>query len=44
MGIDLGYTNWATLSYSNKKVGSNRVISAKGYLAKIDEFDAKIDS
>ena len=43
MGIDLGYTNWATLSYSDKKVGSNRVISAKGYLAKINEFDAKID-
>ncbi len=43
-GIDLGYVNWATLSYSDKKSGSNRVISAKGYLATIEEFDTKIDN
>ncbi len=43
MGIDLGFSNVATLVYNNGKKDINRVISSKGFIDRINILDQKID-
>ena len=43
MGIDLGYTNIAALTYYTDTKEENRVISSKGFIERINHMDKQID-
>ena len=44
MGVDLGYNNAATLAYSTRDGNTNRVVSSRDFITRINKLDAKTDN